>query len=379
MDSLVLYDPYSLTTADIIINYDNNASIKATSSSIGDFGNKTDLSLTLHDSLQNRFTNNKLTSDVFDMSSYPIRTNIALHPNRFYGDTDYYKAGGSGILVSPNAVLTAGHLIGYEANHIDLGIHFRWKDSLYVTPSLQDGYPQPEIGKVRVKKCYVFKCFVNALGKKPTDDLALLILDKPIGYDIGWVGLGYVSVDSFLLKNTFHNFSYPGRDGYDGLNMYYKYGQFYNVNNELTSASNRITAVVGESGSGFFHTDNVDYTAYGIRTYTNSYTLLTEHKFRILNELIEDNAVSSLSSISEPSKRIVIYPNPATDFVYIKFEDKNYNPFGLSVHNIQGQVIIDKKDFHNGGAINISNLPTGLYMIYIRTEKELIIKRLLVK
>jgi len=379
IDSLVLYDPFTLTTENIIVNYDTNAIIEETSSAIGDLGNKTDLFLTLPDSILTGFTNNNLTSDDYDMSSFPIRTNIALHSNKFYGDTDYFKAGGSGILVSPNAVLTAGHVIGYEANHIDLGIHFRWKDSLYVTPSLQEGYPQPEFGKVKVKKCYLFKHFVNSLGHAPSDDLALLILDEPIGYKIGWTGLGYVQADSFLLNNVFYNFSYPGMDDFDGLNMYYKYGKFSNINYNLTTASNGITGIPGESGSGFFYTDNSKYITYGIRTYASLYTLITEEKFRIIEHLLESNFVSTIFDQPEVPNQLILFPNPANDIFSIKNNNAIDLIFRLSIYNLQGQSVLNKSEIVYGEIINISNLESGLYLVEITTSKGKEIKKLIVK
>ncbi len=379
MDSLILYDPYSLSKADIIMNYDTNALIEETVSSIGNFGDKTDLVLTLPDSIQNRFTNTNLTSDVYDMFSFPIRTNIALHSHKYYGNTDYYKAGGSGILVSPNAVLTAGHVIGYEANHIDLGIHFKWKDSLYVTPSLQEGYPQPEFGKVKVKKCYLFKRFVNSLGHAPSDDLALLILDEPIGYEIGWIGLGYVNSDTFLLNNTFYNFSYPGTDGYDGLNMYYKFGQFSSVSYNLTSASNGITGIPGESGSGFFYTDNLKYETYGVRTYASSYTLVTEDKYRVFDKIIKAELVSSISNRFQQTNEIIIFPNPADEFIIIETNNTADFMLKLAIYNLQGQVMMITEKIENGKHIYIGDLQTGLYMIEITTSKDKMIKKLIVK
>jgi hypothetical protein len=274
--------------------------------------------------------------------------------------------------------LTAGHVIGYEANHVDLGIYFKWKDSLYVTPSLQNGYPQPEFGKVKVKKCYIFKRFVNSLGHLPNDDLALLILDEPVGYQIGWTGLGYVASDSFLLNNVFYNFSYPGMDGYDGLNMYYKYGQFSNVSNSLTSASNSITGIPGESGSGFFYTDNSKYTTYGIRTYSSSYTLITEDKFRILKKIIEENIVSSVDEISENLKSAVIYPNPAQDIIQVKIENLSYNLLSLTIWNLQGQIIHIERKYSIGDLLNISYLKKGLYLVEIKTDRARISKKLIV-
>jgi len=67
-DSLILYDPYSLTKTEIIVNFDTNSLIQETNSSIGDIENVTVLRLTLPDSVQNRFTYNNLASDEFDMS-----------------------------------------------------------------------------------------------------------------------------------------------------------------------------------------------------------------------------------------------------------------------------------------------------------------------
>ena len=376
IDSMIMYDPYELTKTDIIITYDIDSSIERQVGSIGDFGNRKDLDLTLPDTIINTFTNNILASDNYDMLSFPVRANVAMLHYRFTKDR---KSGGGGILVSPNAVLTAGHVIGYEANHVDLGTIFRWNDSIVVSPSHQNGNPQESIGTIKVNKCYVFKSFVNSLGHIVSDDIALMILDQPIGYDIGWLGLGYVATDSFLLDNVFYNFSYPGVDGYDGLNMYYKYGRFSYVSLDLIIATNDIGAVRGESGSAFFHTDNLNYTVYGIRTYESCYTLITEHKYRILSKLIKQSYVPKKISKADGNQRLIVYPNPAKNFVTVEMSDLIGTNNKCLLCNTQGQIVYEKTINEETFSLDVRSLQTGLYVLIIISEQETLIIKVIIE
>lgn len=375
-DSLILYDPVALTQQEIIIQYDPNQSIESTRSSIGALGNKVNLNLTLPDSIQNEFTSSVIVSNEFDLLSYPVRTNIAILHS---GKTNDVSARGSGVLISPNAVLTSGHLVGYEINHNELGKIFRWRGSIAVSPSHQDGNPQKRIGAIKVKKCYVFKRFVNDLGRNFKDDIALLILDEPIGYKIGWLGLGYVASDTFLINNVFYNFSYPGTDGYDGLNMFYKYGKFSSVSSDFSGAFAKGSAVQGESGSGFFNTDNFDYTVFGVRTYQSAYTLVSEDKFRVLEKLIYENLVLSIGEQDKELKAVAIYPNPASKFVTIRFDDQSLSEFDVSIISIHGNEIFTQKGFKNGSYINVNNFSSGIYIVGIKSNKLKITRKMIIK
>lgn len=372
-DSLVIYDSYSYLKKDTIVQYDTSVICKYLPSGTGSWGNKVNLDLELPDSLSKIFSHNRLVKNDFNTLFYPIRVNVAILRDRYTTNT---WAQGSGILVSPNAVLTAGHIIGYDATSDTYGEYFRWKDSIVVSPSHENGNPQTEIGTIKAKKCYVFKKFVKELGLDAFDDLGLIILDQPIGFEIGWMGLGWVANDSFLTNNLFYNFSYPGRDGYDGFNMYYKYGEFEFSNLYSASASTNIEGIPGESGSGFFHTDNDNYTVYGIRTYAGSYTLITKTKFRILKALID--LYNPTSQVITAQSLVKLFPNPAHDYVIIEgLSGQDLSE--ISIYNSFGQLILNEQQVINNNMIliDIRKLKNGFYLLVFIDGKEKITRKII--
>lgn len=84
-------------------------------------------------------------------------------------------------------------------------------------------------------------------------------------------------------------------------------------------------------------------------------------------ELIGFKSVTS-SSVNntltvEPTKRdsfIKVYPNPTTDFIFID-SDLSYQS---TIYNIIGQRVLNS----NSKQLNISNLPIGTYLLYLKSE-----------
>tara|TARA_X000000950_G_scaffold106225_1_gene133759 strand:- start:154 stop:1128 length:975 start_codon:yes stop_codon:yes gene_type:complete len=80
-----------------------------------------------------------------------------------------------------------------------------------------------------------------------------------------------------------------------------------------------------------------------------------------------------LSSNNITQEIINIYPNPSSDFIYINRKDSdNYT---ISLFNILGELIIDKKI--NLQQLNLSNLPNGQYFLKIESESGIINERIL--
>lgn len=77
-----------------------------------------------------------------------------------------------------------------------------------------------------------------------------------------------------------------------------------------------------------------------------------------LNEM-DENELSSLN----------FYPNPASDVIYLSLEtDKN---IVISIHDVQGKVLIQRRDFSNEGeiiSIDVKYLANGLYFIKTTSE-----------
>ena len=80
-----------------------------------------------------------------------------------------------------------------------------------------------------------------------------------------------------------------------------------------------------------------------------------------------------LSSNTIYQETINIYPNPSSDFIYINSKDSdNYT---ISLFNILGELIIDKKI--NLQQLNLSNLPNGQYFLKIESESGIINEKIL--
>lgn len=74
---------------------------------------------------------------------------------------------------------------------------------------------------------------------------------------------------------------------------------------------------------------------------------------------------------TDPSKSIHLFPNPAVDFVSVRFETPLAKTAKVSLHNIIGnqlQVeteILDEYEIH----LKIKDLPTGYYLITVNQEE----------
>ncbi|MBU1370485.1 MAG: T9SS type A sorting domain-containing protein, partial [Bacteroidetes bacterium] len=67
-----------------------------------------------------------------------------------------------------------------------------------------------------------------------------------------------------------------------------------------------------------------------------------------------------------------IYPNPATDFVYISAEE---NIREISIINQQGQLVQKEGNKLQQDRIDLSNLPAGIYTLMLETENGLITRK----
>ncbi|WP_448528516.1 putative Ig domain-containing protein [Raineya sp.] len=69
----------------------------------------------------------------------------------------------------------------------------------------------------------------------------------------------------------------------------------------------------------------------------------------------------------ELSRAFEVYPNPFQNYFEIAVQDRNVQIQSLEVLNIQGQIVAYKPNFEEK-FINISALPTGMYLLKIKTQ-----------
>lgn len=82
----------------------------------------------------------------------------------------------------------------------------------------------------------------------------------------------------------------------------------------------------------------------------------------------------------EFSKRISVYPNPASDRLFVNFNQVNENPVSIQLFNSIGQQCFVSNELMNvkSSGINISNLNSGTYTLQITFEKAVVNKTFII-
>ena len=74
----------------------------------------------------------------------------------------------------------------------------------------------------------------------------------------------------------------------------------------------------------------------------------------------------SIEQVGTTAEELVLYPNPASDFVNLKNWD-NAHPAKLMIFSIDGQcrMVIDE---WNGEAVNVQSLAQGIYLLNVNNK-----------
>ncbi|WP_075261538.1 SEL1-like repeat protein [Candidatus Odyssella acanthamoebae] len=142
----------------------------------------------------------------------------SLWPHRVHGHLQMtFKTGrgakqvlvGSGILVGPNHVLTAGHNL-YNRNYINPP---QWATKVFFTPGRAPGIERNSF-PFGCSKGSILLCPKKWVKRSPDDnyDFGMVILDRPLGNNAGWSGLIYAP-DLFFNQWRITVTGYPGNQG----------------------------------------------------------------------------------------------------------------------------------------------------------------------
>jgi len=97
------------------------------------------------------------------------------------------------------------------------------------------------------------------------------------------------------------------------------------------------------------------------------------------NIVIDEGAVVNTEEVAV-SNRLRLFPNPTSDAVQVELEDRVEGEVQVSVFDLQGREI--QRTVHAGMnnvmALNTGQLPEGLYLVTVRTEKAIYTERLVV-
>ncbi|MFA7049830.1 MAG: T9SS type A sorting domain-containing protein [Patescibacteria group bacterium] len=83
---------------------------------------------------------------------------------------------------------------------------------------------------------------------------------------------------------------------------------------------------------------------------------------------IKPDSTNSVDGIDDISSEVKLYPNPATDNIYLQIPNSPINSAKGAVYNVIGAQVMDFTVNSNTENLDISSLPTGMYMLKIQTS-----------
>jgi hypothetical protein len=97
----------------------------------------------------------------------------------------------------------------------------------------------------------------------------------------------------------------------------------------------------------------------------------TNEELKLLPEVIKGNMIFSrkssvfikLNKVSDLKENIDIFPNPASNKIYVQIKTLSKEGAKIQLHDITGKQILSHEVLSNSEIINIENLPSGIYFI----------------
>ncbi|MBU1012059.1 MAG: T9SS type A sorting domain-containing protein [Bacteroidetes bacterium] len=132
-------------------------------------------------------------------------------------------------------------------------------------------------------------------------------------------------------------------------------------------AQNTIPASGGNAtGSGGSVSYSIGQIIYTTNTGLNgSVTHGIQHPFEI-------SVVTSIEEVNGILLEIVLYPNPASNFIKLIIENYEVGNFRYQLYDINGNILLDNKVEGNETNIVISNLVSATYFLKLTDRKKVI-------
>lgn len=137
-------------------------------------------------------------------------------------------------------------------------------------------------------------------------------------------------------------------------------------------------------------TINMDNPTYKIRlegaaatpgcTFPNNWYELGVHKS--MDNYIDTVFCSPMSNIqnnSQPEISVSIFPNPASNILYFKYENFSNPIIAIKIINVLGQELINKQIQARENTIDVSSLQSGIYFVEALSLNERIIKKIIIQ
>ena len=126
--------------------------------------------------------------------------------------------------------------------------------------------------------------------------------------------------------------------------------------------------VISAAGDEFKNADISLTWTFGepiIETLNNSSNTLTQgfNQTKII--------VTAIGSIAELSYSVTAYPNPASDFVYLKVESESFKNLEYIFYDSKGTILVRKILVSSIEAIDLRDLTSGVYFLELLDNKKM--------
>ena len=167
----------------------------------------------------------------------------------------------TGVLISENIVLTAGHNLYDSRNNPN------FPSELLGSPESIEFYPGLTNNKSNFKKCTSKKFyFPKNFPKIDRDDFGIIILNENIGKETGYFNLKKFN-DEEDGNNIFYNCGYPLNRTTDNNSVFYQYeshGNLIKTDEKKGVIVSGIKSSYGQSGAGLFFVKDNKYYVIGV-------------------------------------------------------------------------------------------------------------------
>ena len=113
----------------------------------------------------------------------------------------------------------------------------------------------------------------------------------------------------------------------------------------------------------------------------NTASIFFDYNPPIVTNTFETEFVENLSTSTFTQANVVIYPNPATNYVQVALNNSAENIQSITLMNVLGKTILEQQNIANNQTIiNTSSLAKGMYLIKITSETKVsLIKKLIIQ
>ncbi len=127
--------------------------------------------------------------------------------------------------------------------------------------------------------------------------------------------------------------------------------------------------LISSGGDSFFNATyqiNWSIGEIQIETYMNTSYILTQGFHQ------NTYTVTNIIDILESGIYVSVYPNPATDFINIHIEGKQFEGLKYILTDIYGKELETKRILSNIDQINFVKFPVGTYILLIKKDDQLV-------